>query len=211
MARDTLLDFFEDFSGRSDTFIVHDDGYRVRRASYRDVAGAARVMAARLSAAGVAADDKIVVWSENRTEWVVAFWACLLVRAVVVPVDFRASADLLARISAIVRARIVLVGEEVEVPAEVNGEIWKLTDVVRLPDAPGDEPALPPAPHGATTASEAVNPGARWPKSSSRREQRPNRRASRSRTATCSPTSSRSNARWRSTGATSGPSIRSGS
>jgi hypothetical protein len=32
MARDTLLDFFEDFAHKADTFLVHDDGYRVRQA-----------------------------------------------------------------------------------------------------------------------------------------------------------------------------------
>ena len=134
MARDSLLDFFEDISRSDDTFIVHDDGYRVRRATYRQMADAARAFGARLIAAGVAPGDKVVIWAENRTEWLIAFWACLLIRAVLVPVDFRASADLLARISGIVQARVVLVGEEVEVPASVTGAVWKLAEVAVIPD-----------------------------------------------------------------------------
>jgi long-chain acyl-CoA synthetase len=132
MARDTLLDFFEDFSHSSDTFIVHDDGYRVREATYAQVATAAREFARRLTEAGVGPDDKVVIWSENRIEWVVAFWGTLLGRAVLVPVDFRASADLLLRISRIVAAKVVLAGDQVEVPADTPGEVWKLADVITL-------------------------------------------------------------------------------
>jgi long-chain acyl-CoA synthetase len=161
MARDTLLDFFEDFSARADTFIVHDDGYRVRQTSYRGVADAARAMAARFAAAGVGADDKVVIWSENRTEWVVAFWACLLVHAVVVPVDFRASGELLARISGIVRARIVLVGEEVEVPSGVTGEVWNLARAIELSPSESEAPPLPPAGHAVAALPGTTHPGAR--------------------------------------------------
>jgi long-chain acyl-CoA synthetase len=127
MARDTLLDFFEDFAHKSDTFLVHDDGYRVRQATYREVAGAARAFARRLTEAGVAPGDRVVIWSENRMEWVEALWGCLLAQVVLVPVDFRASADLLTRITHIVKARIVLAGDEVTVPAEVMGTTWTLS------------------------------------------------------------------------------------
>src|SRR6186997_247684 len=106
MARATLLDFFEDFSRSNATFIVHDDGYRVRQMTYREVATASRTFAGTLAAAGVGADDKVVIWSENRAEWIVALWGCLLARAVLVPVDYRASSDLLARITGIVKAKV---------------------------------------------------------------------------------------------------------
>ena len=86
MARDTLLDFFEDFAALDDVFVVHDDGYRVRDVTYREVHAMARAFAARLDDAGVRAGDKILLWSENRFEWIVAQWGCLLVQAVVVPI-----------------------------------------------------------------------------------------------------------------------------
>ena len=44
MRRDTLLDFFEDFASSTDLFLIHDDGYRVRQATYAEVAAAARVV-----------------------------------------------------------------------------------------------------------------------------------------------------------------------
>ena len=37
MRRHTLLDFFEDFSSHDETFLVHDDGYRTREVSYREL------------------------------------------------------------------------------------------------------------------------------------------------------------------------------
>jgi long-chain acyl-CoA synthetase len=129
MARDTLLDFFEDYSKTDDVFLVHDDGYRVRQTSYREVGAAARAFAVTLTDAGVGAGDKVVIWSENRTEWVVALWGCLLARAVLVPVDYRASADLLSRITHIVSSKIVLAGDEVQVPADVVGAVWKLAEI----------------------------------------------------------------------------------
>jgi len=113
MARDTLLDFFADISRQHDEFIVHDDGYRVRRMSYEEMAAAARTFAAYLAGRQIVAGDKVVIWSENRPEWIIALWGTLLAGAVLVPVDFRASADLVTRIADIVDAKLILVGGEV--------------------------------------------------------------------------------------------------
>jgi len=132
MRRDTLLDFFEDFATRPDTFLVHDDGYRVREVSYADVGRLARLFAARLREAGVVAGANVVIWSENRIEWVVAFWGCLLAGGVLVPVDYRASPELLARISRIVSAKIVLLGEEVNPLADPAVAFWKLSEVIAI-------------------------------------------------------------------------------
>jgi long-chain acyl-CoA synthetase len=113
VARDTLIDFFGDLSRARGTFLVHDDGFRSRRHSYADVAKASRGFAAHLTALGLRKGDAVVFWSENRPEWIVAFWGCLLCGVVVVPIDYRASPDFLARVSRIVRARLVLIGHEV--------------------------------------------------------------------------------------------------
>ena len=139
MRRDSLLDFFADFATTDETFLVHDDGYRVRQATYRQVADGARAFAGRLTAAGIGPDDKVVIWSENRIEWIVALWGCLLARVVLVPVDFRASADLLSRIAAIVETKAVLVGEEVEAPATLKAPVWRLTETAN-PRTSGNPP-----------------------------------------------------------------------
>jgi long-chain acyl-CoA synthetase len=159
MPRDTLLDFFEDFASSDDVFLVHDDGYRVRQATYREVASASRAFAARLAGANIGADDKVAIWSENRIEWVVALWGCLLRRVVLVPVDFRASGDLLARITTIVQAKAVLLGEETHAPAGLAAPVWKLTETITI--AVGKEletsgtPGNPVEPHGTSGSTLA--------------------------------------------------------
>jgi long-chain acyl-CoA synthetase len=132
MPRNTLLDFLEDYSQQDAVYLVHDDGYRTRQATYREVGAAARRFTARLREAGFAADDKLLIWSENRAEWIVALWGSLAAGVVVVPVDYRASAELVTRISAIVNAKWVLIGDEVDPPVGTTGEVRKLSDVVDL-------------------------------------------------------------------------------
>ena len=136
MRRDTLLDFFEDFAARPDTFLVHDDGYRTREVTYAGTASRARRFAARLASAGVGPGDKVVIWSENRPEWIIALWGCLLNGSVLVPVDYRASEDLLVRISRIVAAKVVLIGDEVSLSTSVEHAIWKLPDVIEVGTRP---------------------------------------------------------------------------
>ena len=113
MPRDTLIDFFHDLAGVRGQFLVYDDGFRCRSYTYAEVARAARGFAARLHDLGLRKGDKVVFWSENRPEWIVAFWGCLLVGIVVVPIDYRASPDFLARVSRIVSAKLLLIGQDV--------------------------------------------------------------------------------------------------
>ena len=95
MARRTLIDFFDDLGNISGEFLVFDDGYRSWSYSYRDTTDRARSFAARLHAEGITRGQHVVIWSENRPEWIVALWGCLLRGAVLVPIDYRASADFL--------------------------------------------------------------------------------------------------------------------
>jgi long-chain acyl-CoA synthetase len=133
MRRDSLLDFFGDLAATRGEFLVYDDGYRSRSYTYEETARAARAFAARLQAAGVTKTDKVVFWSENRPEWIIALWGCLLNGTIAVPIDFRASRDFLERVSRIVDARIVLIGDEVDqglgLRAEGLGDVWKLNDI----------------------------------------------------------------------------------
>jgi long-chain acyl-CoA synthetase len=130
VVRDTLIDFFRDLSRARGEFLVYDDGFRSRGHSYADVARAARGFAARLEAAGLRKGDKIVFWSENRPEWIVAFWGCLLCGVVVVPIDYRASPDFLARVSRLVAARLILIGQDVPpFTTAIDAPIWKLQEL----------------------------------------------------------------------------------
>ena len=133
-AERTLVDFFNAFADRTAEFVLYDNGYRRWSHSYRQIADAARVFAARLGDEAIAKGEKILFWSENRPEWLVAFWGCLLRGVVVVPVDYRASADVLRNIQRVVGARAILVGEEVKAAALGNGTpIWQLADISMSP------------------------------------------------------------------------------
>jgi long-chain acyl-CoA synthetase len=140
--RESLIDFFNDLASLRGEFLVHDDGFRSRHYTYEQVGRAARAFARRLCDAGVTKGDKIVVWSENRPEWIAAFWGCLLGGVVVVPVDYRASPDFVARVAQIVAARFVLVGEDVS-PShlEDHGRVWPLQNAVDWTAAAGGLPS----------------------------------------------------------------------
>jgi len=149
MTRETLLDFFDERLRSDAEFFVHDNGYRIRHYSYAAVRRAAVDFAARLAAAGVGAGDKVLFWSENRPEWVMAFWGCLLRGVVVVPIDCRASARFLRTVGQLVNARVLLVGDEVEPPAELGLDVWRLGELSETTGA-----HAPPMPTGHTPARD---------------------------------------------------------
>jgi long-chain acyl-CoA synthetase len=128
--RETLIDFFHDLAAAPGEFLVHDDGFRTRSFAYREVGRAARGFAARLHAEGFVKGDKVVFFSENRPEWVVAFWGCLLCGVIVVPVDYRSSPELLGRVVRIVGARLVLIGQDVpDLEGTLDASCWPLRDI----------------------------------------------------------------------------------
>jgi long-chain acyl-CoA synthetase len=132
-----LIDYFTDLARAKGQFLVYDDGFRARSHSYTEVARAARGFAARLVGAGIRKGDKVVFWSENRPEWIVAFWGCLVVGVIVVPIDYRASPEFLARIAARVAAKLILVGEDVPaLPQALGVPVWKLNDLEWRDGAP---------------------------------------------------------------------------
>ncbi len=135
MRRDTLLDFFNDVSAGRGTFLVYDDGYRARFFTYAETANAARGFAARLQSAGLGKGDKVVFWSENRPEWIIALWGCLLNGSIAVPIDYRASHEFLGRVARIVGAKLLLLGDDAEdlrQGKEQRAEsmkTWRLSDI----------------------------------------------------------------------------------
>ncbi len=138
MMRRTLLDFFGDIAApdapeSAAAFLTYDDGYRTWTWTYGDVGRRAHAFAAHLRDAGIAHGGKIAVWSENRPEWVAAFWGALLQGVVIVPIDYRASADFLLRVAAIVDAQAILVGDVVDADAlGTERSVWRLNELFRL-------------------------------------------------------------------------------
>lgn len=127
--RETLLDFFDDVYVSPAEFLVFDDGYRSRSYSYDQVRGAAYTFAARLRREGIAKGDKIILWGENRPEWIVALWGCLSEGVIVVPVDYRSSADLLRRIQDIVQPRVVVIGDDVKLDSDAGLPMWRMGEI----------------------------------------------------------------------------------
>ncbi len=129
MPRDTLVDFFDDISRTHGDFLLHDDGFRTRRYTYADVARAARAFTTHLAELGLTKGDKVVFWSENRPEWIVAFWGCVRAGVIVVPIDYRASLDFLTRVAHIVAAKLILVGQDVAPLPPGHTPVWKLHEL----------------------------------------------------------------------------------
>jgi long-chain acyl-CoA synthetase len=118
MARRTLIDFFDDLSRIDREFLAYDDGYRTWSYTYRETMARARGFAATLHASGITKGDHVVIWSENRPEWIMALWGCLLRGVVLVPIDYRASAEFLNRVADIVEAKAILVGDTVQLTGD---------------------------------------------------------------------------------------------
>ena len=132
MVRETLLDFFADVTAREGEFLVYDDGYRSRSWRYDEVGRAARGVARVLGEAGIGKGDAAVLWSENRPEWIIALWGCLLAGVVAVPIDYRSSPAFLRRVQGIVGAKAVLVGHDVAVPDDGDPTpVWRLDETCR--------------------------------------------------------------------------------
>ncbi len=134
MTRNTLLDFFDERVRSESEFLVYDDGLRIRAYTYDDIRSAAIGFSCRLRAAGIEPGQSVVVWGENRPEWIVVFWGCLLARAVVVPIDYRISRQLLTRVAVLVSARVVVVGGDaplVDLPDGIRA--WSFGEI--LPEA----------------------------------------------------------------------------
>jgi long-chain acyl-CoA synthetase len=135
----TLIDVFRLLGKKRGEFVVHDDGYRVRRYSYADVTRAARATAGRFAAAGLRPGDKVLLWGENSAEWLATFWGALVGGFIVVPVDYRSSLDFARRVAGIVQARVAVVGDTSGTAVDsmaLPAEVWRFRDVDWNADGP---------------------------------------------------------------------------
>ena len=133
--RDTLIGFFQDLETIRAEFLVHDDGFRRRSYTYADVARASRGFAAALAAAGIVRGDKVILWGENRPEWIACYWGCVISGVIVVPIDYRSSPEFVSRVRGLVDARVVVAGDDVDAAA-IAATVWRFADVDWNADGP---------------------------------------------------------------------------
>jgi len=126
----TLADYLAQFAESPALYLQYDNGYRSWSYTYAQVGAAARSFSAKLRREGIGKGEKILFWSENRPEWVAAFWGCVVAGVIVVPIDYRASSDFLRRVHETVSARAILIGDEVRLPGwETQPVVWRLSDL----------------------------------------------------------------------------------
>ncbi len=111
----TLLELASEMEGLGECeAIVHHDGLRTRKWSYRELRLAIAGVAEELSSRGLAPGDRVLLWGENRPEWVAVFWAGMLRRITLVPIDFRSSKAFVSRVQKDVGARLLIHGASVD-------------------------------------------------------------------------------------------------
>jgi long-chain acyl-CoA synthetase len=106
---------------------VFRNGYRTLRWSYRDIAALARRVALELQRRGIAKGDRVVLWGENRGEWVSAFWGCALRGVIVVPLDRGSSQDFAGAVAGQVSARLLVSTRGLQIAGVPQIELDSLT------------------------------------------------------------------------------------
>jgi long-chain acyl-CoA synthetase len=113
MSLQTLNDIFFAVAGRDDRMVMmHRQAIQwvsiSAREFYRNVVGVARA----LQQWGIAKGDRVAILSENRPEWTITDFACLLIGAVVVPIYTTLTDEQVAYILRDSGARVVFVSSE---------------------------------------------------------------------------------------------------
>jgi len=140
----SLAHFYSRWRGNRGEFLRYSGDTGASGLTYDRAACAASAFAQKLRAAGIGKGERIVIWAENRPEWVVALWGCLLEGVVLVPIDFRSSTAVIERITGIVSARALLIGENQRRPENPGCPVWQLRSSVQDETPAADFPSAPP-------------------------------------------------------------------
>lgn len=109
MARRSLLEYLGKFEQHSaEIAYINHLGYRPVRWTYGRVLAAASQVARELETRQIGKGDRILIWGENRAEWVVAFLGCMMRGVVAVPMDDVATPDFALRICEQVDAKLIV-------------------------------------------------------------------------------------------------------
>ncbi|HEV2697735.1 MAG TPA: long-chain fatty acid--CoA ligase [Terriglobales bacterium] len=113
MSLQTLNDIFFSLTGRKQQdFMLRYTGRGWETISSQQFVAKVRATAAALRSWGITKSDRVAIVSENRHEWIVADFACLLLGAVVVPIYTTLTAEQTAQLLRDSGARAVFVSSE---------------------------------------------------------------------------------------------------
>lgn len=82
-----LLEFFDRYIRGSSVALMYDDGFRRWSYTHDQLRGTAEAIAGHLTRAGLRQGDRLLLWSDNRPEWVAVFWGCMLCGVAVVTIS----------------------------------------------------------------------------------------------------------------------------
>src|SRR5215813_6674440 len=100
MPRYSLVSLFDEFKRyANDVAVVQRRGYRRESWTYRKIATVAMACASELKDRGIRTGDRVLIWGPNSAEWTAAFWGCLLLGAIAVPLDNGSTSDFAARVA----------------------------------------------------------------------------------------------------------------
>ncbi len=136
----SLSAFFSLWGRNSGDFLRYEGDVGPVRVTYSEAAAGASAFATRLRDAGIKRGERVIFWCENRPEWIVGLWGCLLEGVVAVPIDFRSSGAVVERIAGIVDARALLIGERLSAPA-LACPVWPMRGVAKTGAVGSFQPA----------------------------------------------------------------------
>ena len=110
------------------------NGLRTLAWSYAELHARIASFSRRLDDLGVRKGDRLMIWGENRPEWIAAFWGAVARGVEVVPVDFRFSADLVRRIQHECAPKLVVCGSAVDASG-ISADRLHFDEIPRLPQA----------------------------------------------------------------------------
>ena len=109
MPRENLISLFREFEHYgNDVAVVQRRGYRREIWTYGKLAGVAFACADELKKCGIHTGDRVFLWGPNSAEWMAAFWGCLLLGALAVPMDDGATPEFAARVVRDASVKLIL-------------------------------------------------------------------------------------------------------
>jgi long-chain acyl-CoA synthetase len=167
--RPNLNSLFADFARyANDVAIVQLRGYRRESWTYKKLCSVAFAGTFELRQKGVGTGDRVLLWGPNSAEWMSAFWSCLLLGAVAVPLDDGATLEFASRVARETSARIAFTTSSKPVlgPSVTTLHLEDWPDAARRAAPPSRTATIGCAPVSRTTDATMSNPGSRDAESS---------------------------------------------